>query len=295
MGRIMRTATPPDRNTRLPRFKLPAGACDTHLHVYGPFDRYPLSPDRHYDPAPDCTLDDYLKVHRTLGLERAVIVTGSANGTNNQITLDTLARMNGSFKAIALLGADVSDAELHRLKAGGFRGFRIKSSGRGYTLLKDTQRMVERTREFDWHVEFMVQSLQEAIATTAFLSSLKVPYVFDHVAHAEPDQHKHGRKEFAELLAILKNEEHAWINLYSFYQLSKSGSPDYADMVEVIQAIIAARPDHVIWGSNWPHPSISVPTPNDGDLLNFLLAAAPEEHARTKILSGNPAKLYGWL
>jgi len=263
--------------------------------VYGPFDRYPLSPDRHYDPAPDCTLDDYLKVHRTLGLERAVIVTGSANGTNNQITLDTLARMNGSFKAIALLGADVSDAELHRLKAGGFSGFRIKSSGRGYTLLKDTQRMVERTREFDWHVEFMVQSLQEAIATTAFLSSLKVPYVFDHVAHAEPDQHKHGRKEFAELLAILKNEEHAWINLYSFYQLSKSGSPDYADMVEVIQAIIAARPEHVIWGSNWPHPSISVPTPNDGDLLNFLLAAAPEEHARTKILSGNPAKLYGWL
>jgi predicted TIM-barrel fold metal-dependent hydrolase len=263
--------------------------------VYGQFDRYPLSPDRHYDPAPDCTLDDYLKVHRTLGLERAVIVTGSANGTNNQITLDTLARMNGSFKAIALLGADVSDAELHRLKAGGFSGFRIKSSGRGYTLLKDTQRMVERTREFDWHVEFMVQSLQEAIATTAFLRSLKVPYVFDHVAHAEPDQHKHGRKEFAELLAILKNEEHAWINLYSFYQLSKSGSPDYADMVEVIQAIIAVRPDHVIWGSNWPHPSISVPTPNDGDLLNFLLAAAPEEHARTRILSGNPAKLYGWL
>lgn len=295
MGRIMRIATPPDRNTRPPRFKLPAGACDTHLHVYGPFDRYPLSPDRHYDPAPDCTLDDYLKVHRTLGLERAVIVTGSANGTNNQITLDTLARMNGSFKAIALLGADVSDAELHRLKAGGFSGFRIKSSGRGYTLLKDTQRMVERTREFDWHVEFMVQSLQEAIATTAFLRSLKVPYVFDHVAHAEPDQHKHGRKEFAELLAILKNEEPAWINLYSFYQLSKSGSPDYADMVEVIQAIIAVRPDHVIWGSNWPHPSISVPTPNDGDLLNFLLAAAPEEPARTRILSGNPAKLYGWL
>jgi 2-pyrone-4,6-dicarboxylate lactonase len=203
VGRIMRTATPPDRNTRPPRFKLPAGACDTHLHVYGPFDRYPLSPDRHYDPAPDCTLDDYLKVHRTLGLERAVIVTGSANGTNNQITLDTLARMNGSFKAIALLGADVSDAELHRLKAGGFSGFRIKSSGRGYTLLKDTQRMVERTREFDWHVEFMVQSLQEAIATTAFLSSLKVPYVFDHVAHAEPDQHKHGRKEFAERRARL--------------------------------------------------------------------------------------------
>jgi predicted TIM-barrel fold metal-dependent hydrolase len=141
----------------------------------------------------------------------------------------------------------------------------------------------------------MVQSMQEAIATTPFLSSLKIPYVFDHVAHAEPDQHKHGDKEFAELLAILKSEEHAWLSLYSFYQLSKSGAPDYADMAEVIQAIIAARPDHVIWGSNWPHASIRVPTPNDGDLLNFLLAAAPEENTRNKILSDNPAKLYGWV
>ena len=290
----MRTATPPNPNTRPPRFKLPPGACDTHLHVYGPFDGYPLSPDRHYDPDTHCTLDDYLKVHKTLGLERAVIVTGSGNGTNNQITLDALARMKGSFKALALLGDNVSDAELNRLKAGGFTGFRIKSSGRGYTLLKDTQRMVERARDFGWHVEFMVQSMQEAIATTPFLSSLKVPYVFDHVAHAEPDQHKHDSKEFSELLAILKNEEHAWLNLYSFYQLSKTGAPDYADMAGVIQAIIAVRPDHIIWGSNWPHASISVPTPNDGDLVDFLLAAAPDEKTRNKILSDNPATLYGW-
>ena len=290
----MRTVKPPNPNTRPPRFKLPPGACDTHLHVYGPFDRYPLSPDRHYDPDSHCTLDDYLKVHRTLGLERAVIVTGSGNGTNNQITLDALARMNGSFKALALLDPDVSDAELQRLKAGGFTGFRIKSSGRGYVLLKDTQRMVERTQGFDWHVEFMVQSMPEAIATTPFLSSLKVPYLFDHVAHAEPDQHRHGDKEFAELMAILKSEEHAWINLYSFYQLSKSGPPDYTDMVEVIQTIIAARPDHVVWGSNWPHASISVPTPNDGDLVDFLLAAAPDEQQRKMILTDNPAKLYGW-
>src|ERR671922_1117991 len=114
--RNMRPVQRPDPNTRKPKLVAPPGACDTHLHVYGPFDRYPLAAERNYDPDPHSTLDDYLKVHRTLGLERAVIVTGSGNGTNNQITLDALARMNGSFKAIALLGADVSDAELYRLK-----------------------------------------------------------------------------------------------------------------------------------------------------------------------------------
>ena len=65
-------------------------------------------------------------------------------------------------------------------------------------------------------------------------------------------------------------------------------------MIEVIQEIIAARPDHVVWGSNWPHANIRVPTPNDGVLVDFLLAAAPDEQTRNKILSENPAKLYGW-
>jgi predicted TIM-barrel fold metal-dependent hydrolase len=65
-------------------------------------------------------------------------------------------------------------------------------------------------------------------------------------------------------------------------------------MVEVVRAVIEARPDHVIWGSNWPHAGIVVPMPNDGDLLDFVLAAAPDENIRNAILAGNPATLYGW-
>jgi len=127
-----------------------------------------------------------------------------------------------------------------------------------------------------------------------FLRGLKMPYVFDHVAHAEPGMTENNM-EFKELLQILGGEKDAWINLYSFYQLSAEGGPDYVDMAPVIQAIIAARPDHVIWGSNWPHAGIPVTMPNDADLLDFLLAAAPDEKSRKLILSDNPAKLYGWL
>ena len=116
----------------------------------------------------------------------------------------------------------------------------------------ETRRMVTRTEGFNWHVEFMSQSMAEVIGAVSFLSGLKIPYVFDHVAHAEPHQNA-ADHEFKELLGIFKNEEHVWINLYSFYQLSKAGPPDYADMVDVIRAIIQTRSDHVIWGSNWPH------------------------------------------
>ena len=289
----MRAVQPPNPNTRKPKFTPPRGACDTHLHVYGPFDRYPLAAERNYDPDPHSTLDDYLKVHRALGLERAVIVTGSGNGTNNQITLDALARMNGKFKGLALLNPAITDEELLKLKAGGFTGFRIKANGRGGLSFEETKRMVTRTAGFGWHIEFMSQSTAEVIDAAPFLNSLNMPYVFDHVAHAEPHQNSSDR-EFGELLAIVKNEENAWINLYSFYQLSEAGPPDYADMVDVVQRIIQARPDHIVWGSNWPHGGVQVPMPNDGDLLNFLLAAAPEEQTRNRILADNPAKLYGW-
>jgi 2-pyrone-4,6-dicarboxylate lactonase len=290
----MRAVQPPIANTRQPRLVAPPGACDTHLHIYGPFDRYPLVAERNYDPDPHSTLDDYLRVQRALGLERAVIVTGSGNGTNNRITLDALQRMKGSFKGLALLDPAITDTELSKLKEVGFTGFRIKANGRGGLALEDTKRMIARTAGFGWHIEFMSQSMAEVIGAVPFLNSLKVPYVFDHVAHAEPHQNKNDR-EFGELLAILKNEEHAWINLYSFYQLSNAGPPDYSDMLAVVGAIVEARPDHVVWGSNWPHGGITVPMPNDADLLDFLLAAALKETIRKQILADNPARLYGWL
>src|SRR5213079_3326951 len=81
----MRAVQRPNPQTSKPKLIAPPGACDTHLHVYGPSEIYPLNAERNYTPDPHSTLDDYLTVHRALGLERAVIVTGSANGTNNQV------------------------------------------------------------------------------------------------------------------------------------------------------------------------------------------------------------------
>ena len=288
----MRSVRAPQANTRRPKLAPPPGACDTHLHVYGLPHTYPLAPERNYDPDPHSTLDDYLKVHRTLGLERAVIVTGSANGTCNQVTMDALAIVNGSFKALGLLNPLITDAELVRLKECGFTGFRIKSDGKGGLSFEHSRKMAERVRDLGWHVEFMSQSLAETVDAVPLLKRLKLPYVFDNVGHAEPSDHSHIK--FKELLRVLREEECAWINLYSFYQRSQEGPPHYSDMLPIVGALVQARANRVIWGSNWPHAGISVPTPNDADLLDFLLAAVPDEKDRRLILADNPARLYGW-
>ncbi|MDH3443308.1 MAG: amidohydrolase family protein [Deltaproteobacteria bacterium] len=289
----MRPVQPPRADTHKPKLKAPPGACDTHLHVFGPPERYPLSPDRGYNPDPRSTIDDYLNVHRALGLERAVIVTGSANGTNNQVTRDAVACKNGSFKALALLDPGISDKELVSLKENNFTGFRIKENGRGGLSFPNTAKMVQRVGGFQWHVEFMAESLPAILRALHFLRALKMPYVFDHVAYVTPRMSE-ANPDFRELRRVLRCEEDAWVNLYSFYQESETGPPGYADMVPIVQAIIEARPDRVVWGSNWPHAGISVAMPNDGDLLDFLLAVAPDDKTRRQILTDNPAKLYGW-
>jgi predicted TIM-barrel fold metal-dependent hydrolase len=290
---MKRPVKPPTPNPHAPRFQLPRGACDTHLHIYGPFDKYPLVEVRGYDPDPHSTLDNYLRTQMALGLERAVIVTGSGNGTNNRITFDAIERMNGSFKGVALLDPAVNDQELRKLKDGGFTGFRIKSEGRGGFTYDDTKRIVARTEGFGWHIEFMPQSTPEVIDAVPFLNTLKRPYLFDHIAELEPNMTPADR-EFTELLRVLRNEEQAWINLYSFYQQSRVGPPHYSDMIDIVQALVANRSDNIVWGSNWPHGGVSVPMPDDGDLLDFLAAAVPDEKQRNAILADNPARLYGW-
>ena len=124
------------------------------------------------------------------------------------------------------------------------------------------------------------------------LKKLKMPYLFDHLARTGPKEAK--GPEFDELLRVLRSEEDIWINLYSFYQRSEQGPSHYSDMVSIAQAFIETRLERVLWGTNWPHGGVRVPIPNDADLLDFLLMAAPEEATRNRILSDNPGSLYGW-
>ena len=78
----------PDPNTKIPKFKMPPIACDAHMHIFGPADKYPYAPDRPYTP-PDAPLPAFHELQKTLGVERAVIVNASVYGTDNRVALDT--------------------------------------------------------------------------------------------------------------------------------------------------------------------------------------------------------------
>jgi 2-pyrone-4,6-dicarboxylate lactonase len=68
----------------------------------------------------------------------------------------------------------------------------------------------------------------------------------------------------------------------------------YPDVSSMAESVIAAAPDRVVWGSDWPHVMQYRAMPNDGDLLNVLAEWAPDAAQRQRILVDNPARLYGF-
>ena len=114
----------PDPDTRIPKFKLPALACDAHCHIFGPGSKYPYAPDRPYTP-PDAPLEDFRALHAKLGVGRAVIVNASVHGTDNRVALDAIAVSGGAYRAVANIDDAISERGLRELHDGGFRGCRF--------------------------------------------------------------------------------------------------------------------------------------------------------------------------
>ena len=77
-------------------------------------------------------------------------------------------------------------------------------------------------------------------------------------------------------------------------QAALCAQPPYRDVRPFAEALIAANPDHLLWGSDWPHPSIPVAVPNDGDLVDMMMDWAADEALRLKLFVANAEKLYGF-
>lgn len=275
-----------------PRIEVPAGACDCHVHLYGPAARYPFASDASFIP-PDRTLADYMRVFDALGLSRAVIVHGVVHGIDCRVTLDAIAGSGGRFKGVAVISPDITDDDLQRLDAGGMTGVRLTTVVESGIDFRAMERIAARIHEFGWHVELHLGSAAEMVELAPRLRALPTPFVIDHVGRVRGGEGA-AHPGFQALLALVREDERCWVKLSSFYRLSDSGPPDYADMATAGRALIDACPDRLVWGSNWPHPDWFDNPPDDACLLDWLGVLTDDEATLHGILVENPARLYGW-
>ncbi len=289
----MQTIRPPDPDPRTPDTKLPPGAIDTQIHVFGPAERYPLKPDALYAPHL-LGLDDAEAMHRALGIERGVLVSPTVYGTDNRCMLDALRHAQaGRWRGIAVIGDETTERELDEMNELGVRGARCNFAS-FLNMAPDEElfrRTVERIARLDWHVVLHVMA-EDLIAHESLFREVRIPVVVDHMAHLDLDNEAGGRA--FDLLVELVGQDNWWIKLSNGDRISNAGPP-YDDVVAVGRALAEAAPGRAIWGTDWPHVLYSkVWMVFDGDLVDLLARYVPDEAARNRILVDNPRELYGF-
>jgi 2-pyrone-4,6-dicarboxylate lactonase len=287
---VIPTIPPPHPDPHPPRaFVPPPGACDAHCHVFGPADRFPFSADRSYTP-PDAGVDDLTRLHDRLGLSRAVLVQASCHGSDNAALLDALRRHPGRYAGVAMIDDATTDAELDELHAAGVRGTRVNFVAHlgGAPDTERFQRIVTRVAPRGWHIVLHFDAV-DLPRYAELLDTLPCPFVIDHMARVDATAGL-DQAPFRALLDLL-GDERCWVKVSGAERLTAAGPPPYDDVVPYARALIAAAPDRVLWGTDWPHPNVRH-MPDDGDLVDLLAQFAPDEATRNRILVDNPARLY---
>src|SRR4051812_31428861 len=110
--------TPLDRTHSKPMQSLPPGSTDCHMHVLGPFERYPLAPERAYNVS-EASLAAHERMKRDVGLERTVLVQASGHGNDNGALLAALAQLGSRGRAVAVFDPDIARDELDKMHKAG--------------------------------------------------------------------------------------------------------------------------------------------------------------------------------
>ena len=273
-----------------PRFDMPKGATDTHSHVIGLPPEHPFVPERSYTP-PEAPLSAYMAMHKALGIERAVIVTPSVHGTNNRITLEAIAGYGANARGIAVVPPDITGQEVLDLHYGGVRGVRLNVLFGGGVGLQAFETLVPKIRGLGWHIQLLIDVSRDMAEMAPVIRSSGITVVVDHMGHMPVER---GLEDpgFQTFLGLVRDGL-AWAKLSGNYRISTL-RPTFQDAIPFAQALIDACPQHMVWGTDWPHVAMTEHMPDTTELLNALDDYAPDAVAKQMILVDNPATLYGF-
>ncbi len=274
-----------------PKFRLPRGACDAHVHVFGPRARFPFAEGRSYTPS-DATKEMLFVLHARLGIEHCVIVQPNCHGTDNSVTEDAIAATGKSYKGVALVRTDVSDGELKRLNEAGLTGARfhyMSHLSRGAPI-GEVIAFAKRLAPIGWHLQIHLEASLIAQMAPALKRS-PVPVMIDHIGRIDSSR---GLEQpaFRDLLTLMQ-DKNFWIKVSGCDRATRQGPP-YADATPFARKLVAEFGDRVVWGTDWPHPNHEPPVVDDGLLVDLLTEIAPSDAALKALLVDNPQRFYNF-
>jgi D-galactarolactone isomerase len=278
--------------TERPKLKAPDRACDCHMHIYDAA-RFPMPPSKRMPPS-NATVEHYRALQKRIGTTRVVVVQPRNYAIDNRVTVDAIAQLGPNARGIAVLHPTVTDSELRALDAAGMRGIRFTLGDPATAVVKVDmiEPLAKRVADLGWHIQFNVEG-EQIVELADLLRRLPTQLVFDHLANPPlPAGIEHPSHA---IVRGLIDKGRTWVKLSGAYSNSKLGPPHYPEATKTAQAFVRAVPERLVWGSDWPHPTMPENNkPNDALLFDLLAEWAPDEATRNRILVRNPEALYGF-
>lgn len=272
-----------------PLFAVPPGAVDAHCHVFGPAAIFPFAPSRKYTPC-DAPKETLFALRDHLGFERNVIVQATCHGTDNGALEDALHSAGEKARGVAVVDAEITDADLKRLNAAGVRAVRFNFLKRLVNAAPRDQfiRIAKRIADLGWHVVVYFEA-PDLPDLAAFLRSMPTDVIIDHMGRpGVADGVK--SQEFGAFLKLMENEKF-WVKVSCPERLTVAGPP-YKDVVPFARLLVETYPERVLWGTDWPHPNMASHMPDDGRLVDVIPRIAPAPDLVRMLLVDNPMRLY---
>jgi 2-pyrone-4,6-dicarboxylate lactonase len=229
-----------------------------------------------------------------------VFVQPSAYGFDNSCMLDAMRQLDPAIRRgiIDLDETKTTDDELSELDALGVRGIRVNISpirepeaGLAASMRPRIFRLARICAELTWHLDFLIPGwlVSELMPT---LYDLPVEFSVAHMGlfPAKDGVRQSGFQSFLDL--VDDGSKRCWVKLTGIYRFSTA--PDFADVKPMAQALIERVPNQLIWGSDFPHLSFHDRV-GTIQLYNLLAEWAPDPAMRQRILTDNPARLFGFV
>ena len=279
-----------------PHVPPPPGAWDAHAHVFGPAGKFPYAPGRGYTPR-DAPVENFVALLDHNGCAHGLVVQGNAHGYDNRVVLDAISRYPQRLRGVAITDTRIAPETLRDWHELGMRGLRFhlmeKKPGyvRGVSL--DVFEVFRKTMaELGWVMQVFCdwRILQDAAPTLREIAR-DLPVIVDHYGMVAAARGV-NEPNFQALLRLV-GDGTAHVKVSAPYRISTQ-FPDYADARALHEALVAANPERLMWGTDWPHPSIAADVmPDDGHLLDLFMDWTPDEAGRRNILVDTPRRLFG--
>ena len=229
----------------------PPGACAAPVHLVAGTE-FPLWEGRVEDPAPGPNFDGWLELYtnhlKTLGFQRGLIVHSILYGTDNSITVEAVRRMGPHFKGVGLLPDDATDADLDQFTEDNLVALRLNYVHGGVLSWRGAKALAPRRKARNLHIQMLLNTHKHIEEIAGDIRALPVPLVIDHIGW--PDLSLGPEDPGFQTLLGLLADGHVHVKLSALYRLCDA---PYAQADPFIAALVKANPDHLLWGSDWPH------------------------------------------